>query len=121
MPHCWKSHVTGHFVFQISTNATSTMVDAAASQNVLTQKEAMSATAILVGLSSQKTVQVGFTYQKEKLETCLMMFIATITHVSVSTPFHPQVSEVNSSTLNCRRVHCVKKGFKTNPEKKCKK
>ena len=22
-------------------------------------------------------------------------------------PFHPQVTDVNSPTLNCRRVHCV--------------
>ena len=23
-------------------------------------------------------------------------------------PFHSEVSEINSSTLNCRRIHCVK-------------
>ena len=76
-------------------NAASARVDAAASQNVLTQKEAMSATAILVGPSSQKTVRVDFTYRKEKLETCLMMFIATITPVSVSILFiYHQLNDV---------------------------
>ena len=32
-------------------------------------------------------------------------------------PFTHSVSEVNFSTLNCRRVHCVKKRCYTNPAK----